>query len=147
MSIKREDFFMQFKYSKDLLDRDLLDLYISVGWVAYTRDPDKLKLAIENSTFVVTAWDGSLLVGLARCVSDDVAIMFLQDVLVRPSHHRLGIGRSLVTECLKRFDHVRQVVLLADSKPEQSAFYKSLDLTNIKEMKYEVLNAFVRIKD
>ena len=81
----------------------LVQLYQSVGWVFYSRDPIGLKSAIQNSTYVVTAWVGDELVGLARCLSDDVHIAYLQDILVHPNHQGLGIGKGLMSVVFKRF--------------------------------------------
>ena len=74
---------------------ELVDLYESVGWSAYTRQPEVLAHAVRNSSFVVAARDerGQLL-GLARAISDDSTICYVQDVL-RPARlagqrHRPG---------------------------------------------------------
>ncbi|GAB3768241.1 hypothetical protein [Microlunatus parietis] len=53
-------------------DQDLMILYGSAGWTAYTADPDVFRRAIANSSHVVTA------------ISDDATICYLQDVLVHP---------------------------------------------------------------
>ena len=125
---------------------ELVDLYTSVGWSIYAQDPDLLQQAIEASTFVATARDGSDLVGLARCISDNTTIAYLQDVLVRPEQQGGGIGRRLVESCLSRFDHVRQFVLLTDDRPEQLGFYRGLGFSNTRELTNKPLNAFVRIR-
>ena len=50
-----------------------------------------LAAAILGSSFVVTARaDGGALVGLARAVSDEQTICYLQDVLVHPAWRRRG---------------------------------------------------------
>jgi len=96
----------------------------------------------------VTARDAEgTLVGLARCLSDDVSIMYLQDVLVHPDQHRHGIGGELVRRCLDRFAHVRQRVLLTDDEPGQVAFYESLGYQNVRDFGPPTLNAFVRFAD
>jgi ribosomal protein S18 acetylase RimI-like enzyme len=123
----------------------LLDLYNAVGWTAYTRDEAGLEKAIRNSTYVVSAWDGEQLVGLARCLSDDASIFYLQDILVHPDHQRRGIGRRLLENCLERFAHVRTKVLLTDDEERQHAFYKSLGYKNTRELKKIPLNAFVQM--
>jgi hypothetical protein len=53
---------------------ELLSLYGSVGWTAYTSDPEQLDAAVAGSSYVVTARAGGELVGLARAVSDDASI-------------------------------------------------------------------------
>ena len=111
----------------DSVERDeLISLYGSVGWTAYTDDPDALVRAVAASTFVVTARHDGELIGLARGLSDDVSIFYLQDLLVRPEWQRHGVGRALLLECLERFGHVRQKVLITDDEERQHRFYEAV---------------------
>lgn len=111
----------------DVSDSELLALYESVAWAAYTRDPELLVQAIRNSSFVVTARSAEgKLAGLARAVSDDATICYLQDILVVPEFQGNGVGRQLVTAVQARYGHVRQTVLLTDDEPGQRAFYEAL---------------------
>jgi GNAT superfamily N-acetyltransferase len=123
---------------------ELLDLYGSVGWTAYTARPDVLRAALAGSSFVVTARRGGRLVGLARAVSDGATICYLQDILVRPDEHRTGVGRALATAVLDRYAHVRQKVLLTDDDPGQRAFYESLGYAETRDLGDGTLRAFVR---
>lgn len=116
--------------SAEVSDSEVLALYESVGWAAYTRDPALLVRAIRNSSFVVTARStGGDLVGLARAVSDDATICYLQDILVVPEFQGNGLGRQLVKAVQDRYGHVRQTVLLTDDEPGQRAFYEALGFT------------------
>lgn len=124
-----------------------MSLYAAVGWAKYVQAPERLVLAIKNSAYVVSAWENETLIALARCVSDDVSIMYLQDILVLPSHQRKGIGRDLLGDCLVHFKGVRQKVLLTDDSPEQLAFYESLGFKKISNEKTGRLNAFVRFEE
>jgi ribosomal protein S18 acetylase RimI-like enzyme len=135
------------KIGHDLPLDQLVDLYNSVGWLAYTTDEQRPKLqeAIRNSTYVVTMWSGEKLIGLARCISDDVSICYLQDILIHPNHQQHGIGRKLLSNCLERFAHVRMQVLLTDDEERQKKFYESLGYKNTKDLKKIPLNAFVKI--
>ena len=119
-------------------------LYNSVGWLAYTTGAQRpaLQKAIQNSTWVVTAWNGEKLIGLARGMSDDVSIFYLQDILIHPEYQRQGVGRKLLLNCMERFKHVRTKVLLTDDQERQRKFYESLGYKNTKELK---LNVFVQI--
>ena len=131
----------------DIAYDQLLELYGSVGWLAYISEERRgeLQKAIENSTYVVSAWDGDRLVGLARGLSDDVSIFYLQDLLVHPVYQRQGIGRRLMVECLERYRHVRSKVFLTDDEPYQLRFYESMGYRNTKELSSIRLNAFVQI--
>jgi GNAT superfamily N-acetyltransferase len=124
---------------------EALELYASVGWTAYTRDPAGLAKAIGQSSFFALARQGERLVGLARCLSDDVSVAYLQDLLVRPEHRRVGVGSQLLGRCLARYAHVRNFVLLTDDSPEQHAFYGAHGLTNVAATRRPRLNAYVRL--
>lgn len=59
---------------------ELLDLYRSVGWTAYTDEPDTLVAAVAASRTVLCVRSSSdeQLVGLARTISDGRTIVYLQ---------------------------------------------------------------------
>lgn len=124
---------------------ELLELYSSVGWTAYTGQPQILVRAIHGSLRVVTARSRGKLVGLARIVGDGATIAYLQDVLVDPSHRRAGLGRRLVEAALQGPGGVRQQVLLTDDEPGQRAFYQALGFIEVGESKPS-LHAFVRLR-
>lgn len=136
-----------FRTGSDISLEQLVNLYNSVNWLAYTTDDQKPKLqdAVQKSTYVITAWSGETLVGLARCISDDVAICYLQDILIHPEYQRLGIGRRLLANCLERFAHVRMQVLITDDEERQKLFYESLGYKNIKDLEKIPLNAYVKM--
>lgn len=112
----------------------LIDLYDSVQWTEYTKDPQRLTAAVAASLAVLTAYDGQKLVGLARLVGDGLTIIYLQDILVAPNYQRHGIGRQLVQRLLAPFADVRQQVLMTDNEPGQIAFYESLGFTEIRDL-------------
>jgi GNAT superfamily N-acetyltransferase len=129
----------------DLGQEELLRLYSSVGWSAYTADPATLGSAVRGSSYLVAAReDDGRLVGLARVVSDDATVCYLQDLLVDPARQRSGIGRRLVQAVLDRYAHVRQKVLLTDDEPVQRAFYEALGYCEVRDHGNGSLRAFVR---
>jgi GNAT superfamily N-acetyltransferase len=121
-----------------------LDLYSSVGWSAYTRDLDRLIRALAGSSAVFTVRDGDALIGLARVLTDGVTIVYFQDLLVRPSHHRRGVGTALADAVLGEYADVRQFVLITDTEPGQRKFYESRGLVEAHDSDPE-LRAFVRL--
>lgn len=126
---------------------DLVALYDSVGWTAYTSNPEALKAGVSNSLRVVTAHspEGEL-VGLARIVGDGHTIAYLQDVLVRPDWQRSGVGRWLMREAFLPYSEVRQQVALTDNDPSLRTFYESLGFQEIRDVEGAELRAFVRFK-
>ena len=51
---------------------------------------------LEHANLIVTAWDGDMLVGISRCITDFVWTTYLADLAVRVSHQRQGIGKELM---------------------------------------------------
>lgn len=124
---------------------ELIKLYDSVGWSAYTRDIGTLRSALAGSSTLVIARDGAVLIGLARVVSDGATICYLQDVLVNPSHQGHGVGRALVQAALELYASVRQKVLLTDDGPARRRFYESLGFCDTAEAAGGPVRAFVRL--
>ena len=65
---------------------EILSLYRSVGWSAYTDHPDTLRKGFENSLLTLAAYRGGQLLGLLRAVGDGYTMVFVQDILVFPEH-------------------------------------------------------------
>lgn len=59
-------------------------------------DRERMVGMLRNGNLIVTAWDGDLLVGVARSLSDFCYVTYVSDLAVRLSHQRQGIGRELL---------------------------------------------------
>lgn len=117
---------MDIREYKTYDETEILGLYASVGWTAYTEQPESLRRGFEASLLVLAAYEDGALVGLIRVVGDGQTIAFVQDILVHPSCQRRGIGTALLKEVLKRYSHVRQIELTTDDTPKTRAFYESV---------------------
>ncbi|MFC2082479.1 GNAT family N-acetyltransferase [Candidatus Bipolaricaulota bacterium] len=138
---------IELRTDSELPVSSLFALYTAVGWGAYTNEErrEDLHKAVENSSYVVSAWEGEKLVGLARGLSDDVSIFYLQDILVHPEYQRRGIGEQLLQACLDRYAHVRSKVLMTDDEVRQRLFYEKAGFRNSKDLAGAKLNTFVLI--
>lgn len=112
---------------------EVLDLYNDVSWTTYTSDPQKLNKALKNSLKVWTAWDGNLLVGLARVVGDDCTIIYIQDLLVLEDYQGMGIGSEFIKIILENYKNVRQIVLLTDKEEQTIAFYEKNGMSHVSK--------------
>lgn len=117
---------MDIREYKTYDETEIVCLYASVGWTAYTEQPESLRRGFEASLLVLAAYEDGALVGLIRVVGDGQTIVFVQDILVHPSCQRRGIGTALLKEVLKRYSHVRQIELTTDDTPKTRAFYESV---------------------
>ena len=68
---------------------------------------------IRNANLVVRAWDGDLLVGISRALSDFSFVTYLSDLAVRLSHQRRGIGKELIRQTLQVAGPQARLILLA----------------------------------
>ena len=115
-------------------EKEILKVYSSVGWTAYTDDPQALKQGFQNSLLVLAAYEREELLGIIRAVGDGVTIVFIQDLLVFPEKQRKGVGTALVKAVLKRYPTVRQIELTTDQSPETAAFYESLGFSEFAKI-------------
>ncbi len=86
---------IEYKYTR--LPKDLyLGLRASVGWKHLS--DRQVDAAINGCKAMVTAWDTETgePVGMGRLVGDELVIMNIQDLIVRPSYHGRGIGSQLI---------------------------------------------------
>jgi len=135
MSIQYKDF--------NILSKDqVFHLYEEAGWNNYTKDIKNVLFGIQNSAFVYTAWDGRLLIGLVRVVSDNYTIAYIQDLLVLEKYQKQGIGKHLMDTVKKKYSHVRQLVLLTDENGPLP-FYESLGFKEVSKnhcLSYMLIN-------
>lgn len=125
---------------------EVVTLYSSVGWTTYANDPSSLAIALSGSSYVVTARSSdNMLCGLARTISDDASICYIQDILVDPGAQRSGVGRAMVERILDRYRHVRQIALLTDDEESQRRFYESLSFIEARDFSPNSLRAFIKI--
>ncbi|MGT2894972.1 GNAT family N-acetyltransferase [Streptococcus entericus] len=124
---------MDYREINQLTIEEALPLYTAVGWTNYTKNPDTLAKGLQQSLYLLAAYDGEQLVGLLRAVGDGVTIVFIQDILVLPDYQRQGIGRTLMTITLERFSGVYQCHLLTDQTEKTRAFYTSLGFKEVSE--------------
>ena len=129
-----EDAGMEIRAYTEYNGAEILGLYASVGWTAYTDDPAALRNGFANSLLTLAAYEEAALAGLIRVVGDGHTIVFVQDILVRPQFQRRGIGSALLQAVLNRYAGVRQIELLTDDTPETAAFYRSMGFRELTEL-------------
>ncbi len=125
---------MEIREYSEYREEEILRLYDSVCWAAYTSNPDALREGFRSSLCVLAAYEGDALAGLIRAVGDGQTVVLIQDLLVSPSFQRRGIGSALLAAMMNRYQSVRQVQLLTDDTPDALAFYRSAGLRPVSEI-------------
>ena len=107
--------------SRDLDENDILQLYQANKWSAAEK-PELLMKALSHSHSLVTAWDGTTLVGLGNAISDGYLVVYYPHLLVLPSYQGKGIGRLIMDKMQEIYKGFHMQMLTADGKAID--FYK-----------------------
>ena len=81
------------------LDLDaVIDVYrdSTLGLRRPVDDRERMKLMLERANLVVSAWDGDLMVGVSRSMSDFCYATYLSDLAVRLAYQKKGIGNAMI---------------------------------------------------
>ena len=79
-----------------------------VGWVPLSAG--QAEKAIENSLYLLVAYEDGEPVGMGRLVGDGAVICYIQDLIVIPSHQGKGVGGRLIEQLIT---HVKEIQLPA----------------------------------
>lgn len=82
-------------------------------------DRARMSVMIANANLVITAWDGDLLVGMARSLSDFSYVTYLSDLAVRLAYQRTGIGKELIRRTQAAGGDRTKVLLIAAPVADQ----------------------------
>lgn len=79
-------------------------------------DRERMAGMLANANLVITAWDGELLIGIARSLTDFCYVTYLADLAVHLAYQRRGIGRELIRRTQDACTPQTRLVLLAAPK-------------------------------
>jgi len=88
---------------------------------------DRMEKMLRNANLVITAWDGELMVGISRSLTDFAYATYLSDLAVRESYQRQGIGKELVRRT-KELSGAGAVILL--SAPKAVDYYPRIGFSH-----------------
>lgn len=90
------------------------------------QDRERMGTMIANANLIVTAWDGDLLVGISRSLTDFSFATYLSDLAVRASYQRQGIGKELIVQT-QIAGGAAKIILL--SAPAAVDYYPRIGMT------------------
>ena len=82
---------------------------------------------IRHANLVITAWDGEVMVGIARTLTDFAYVGYLADLAVRAAYQRQGIGIELIRKTREKLGPRSMLVLLA--APKAVEYYPRIGFT------------------
>lgn len=110
---------IEYRVGGEGLDLDeVIELYraSTLGERRPVDDRERMGRMMAGANLIVTAWDGALLVGIARSLTDFAYATYLSDLAVRLSHQRQGIGMELMRVTQREGGPQTTIILLAAPK-------------------------------
>ena len=104
--------------------RQFLELFNTAGWNRYYKlSENDLYLALQNSWFIISAYQKERLIGFGRIISDGIAHALILDMIVHPEYQKRGIGSQIleimVAKCKQH--QIRDIQLF--SAKDKPGFY------------------------
>jgi predicted N-acetyltransferase YhbS len=120
---------IEYRIGNDLNLEQVIDLYKESTLGARRPIDDKQIMSdmLAHANLTITAWDGTLLVGIARTLTDFSYAGYLSDLAVRVSHQKRAIGTELIRQTRLRMGPRSMLVLL--SAPQAVDYYPKVGFT------------------
>jgi len=96
---------------------EMIELYVdsTLGERRPVGERERMGRMLEEANLVITAWDGTLMVGISRSVTDWVYCTYLSDLAVRSAYQGRGIGKQMI-RLTRQAAPASSVILLAAPK-------------------------------
>jgi hypothetical protein len=108
----------------DLLKRSTLDERRPVD------NPRRIQMMLDHGNVLITAWSGSVLVGVSRAVTDFSFCCYLSDLAVDQQFQHKGIGKELVRLTHEAAGMDTMLILLA--APAATEYYPKIGMTKFQ---------------
>ena len=106
-------------------------------WRSVWSDPPTLsqtQLAIENSIYTLSVYDGEKVVAMGRMIGDKGLCYYIKDVIVRPEYQKKGIGKMIVGDMLRfvRKNGIEGTDVFVElcAMPDVAPFYEKLGFSS-----------------
>ena len=106
----------------DVLNRSTLALRRPVD------DPQRIDRMLKHANVLITAWDGDLLIGISRALTDFAFCCYLSDLAVDEAYQHRGIGKRLIEETHDTAGRETKLILLA--APAAVDYYPKVGMQN-----------------
>jgi GNAT superfamily N-acetyltransferase len=119
---------ISYRLGNDLDLDQVIDLYVdsTLGERRPVGERERMRTMLDEANLVVTAWDGELMVGISRSVTDWVYCTYLSDLAVRLGYQARGIGRELVRRTRQETPQANLILLAA---PNAVDYYPKIGMT------------------
>ena len=120
---------IRFERSRAISGAELASVFARSGINRPSGDQQRMQQMADTANLLVTAWDGDVLVGVARSLTDFCAACYLADLAVDSAYQQRGIGAQLVQETRSAIGSTSMLLLLA--APTAMAYYPKIGFTSL----------------
>lgn len=128
MGLEIEDDSISYCVGRRLYEKDLRELFNSVGWLS-ANYAKRMEVAFQKAGTVVSAWSNDQLIGLVEVLDDGALNAYMHYLLVRPGFQSRGVGSALLRIVKEKYKDYLYLIVLCE-KEENLSFYR--------KMKFEV---------
>ena len=115
---------MMVTYTDTLTVEDYNMLHEAVGWGSC--NPEKVRMTIDRSDFLITAQLNGKTIGMARVIQDGLQALVI-DVIVMPEYHGQRIGKTMMERVMFYLNEVScdgGIKINLISAPDRIGFYE-----------------------
>lgn len=118
---------IEYRQNHPLDPAEIAQLFESSGISRPTKDLPRIAKMFANANLVISAWDGSRLVGVSRSLTDFCYCCYLSDLAVDGAYQNDGIGKELIRQTQVAIGE--QVSLILLSAPGAMDYYPKIGFT------------------
>ena len=121
---------IEYKNTSEIDVDQLIELYVAstLGERRPVDDRERMATMLRYGNLLITAWDGEVLVGVSRSITDWVWTTYLADLAVRDTYQRQGIGKELMRRTQEAAPQAKLLLLAA---PAAANYYGHVGFTNL----------------
>ncbi len=94
-------------------------------------DRNRIEKMLQHGNIIITAWQGDLLVGVSRALSDFSFCCYLSDLAVDEAFQKQGIGKELIRLTHEATGKNSMLILL--SAPKAVEYYPKIGMEQFKD--------------
>ncbi len=123
-----------YSFDRPIAVSDLLPLITQAGWALH-RTLAEVGHMLTHSQLQIGVWEGNVLIGYARAITDFRYRALIEDVIVERHVRGIGFGSEMIRRLVERLQPIEQVIVIADD--DTAPFYQRLGfITQVPAWRY-----------
>jgi ribosomal protein S18 acetylase RimI-like enzyme len=90
------------------------------------QDRERIEKMLQHANLLITAWEGDVLIGVARALTDFSFCCYLSDLAVDVKYQKQGIGKELIRITKEKSGEHAMLILLA--APAAANYYPKIGM-------------------